>query len=251
MHCCPPHVRCGGLRGRFLGHALPEPGCRGCWPPPETTCRWAAMAPTGCRREGPCQRRELTGPSSVIAVRLSGRRPGPCGQVGSESPVAGARHIRRAGDGAGLLFLANASSKAWAARRARARAIPAFIAAVGNVGLCPLCPILCRGGLVGHSGRRIPAAIVAGRRSAPRVVSPSFRPAAGPLWPGREGSPVAGARQIRRAGDGAGLLFRQVPLPKGGQRAVPGHTTIPAFIAAVGMRGLVFAVPDPLPRRSG
>ena len=127
--------------------------------------------------QGSCQRRELTGPSSAFAAPPS-RRPGLCGQAVSESPVAGARQIRRAGDAVGILFLPSVSSRAWAARHAWASAIPAFIAAVGMRGLAFAVP----DPLPRRSGQAIPLAPSGGRSRWP------------PQCPARHGAEADGVK---------------------------------------------------------
>ena len=106
----------------------------------------------------------------ALLLRASGWRLGSLGLDASIGPVAGARQIRRAGDGAGLLLLASAIPRA-RQRAVPGRAISALTAAAAVRGhALPCARSFAAAHLIGEERRRAPLAVVAGRRSATRAV---------------------------------------------------------------------------------
>ena len=107
----------------------------------------------------------------ALLLRASGWRQGTIGLDASIGPAAGARQIRRAGDGAGLLLPASAPPSV-AARRAGARDFVLTAAAAERRHASPCARAFGAAHLNGDGRRRAPLAVVAGRRSATRAVEP-------------------------------------------------------------------------------
>ena len=216
------------LRPQVLSHPLPVPSGSGCRPPLETKQRWAAIAPLAGAARGPWPRRELTGPRRRRCAAISGQ---PGRELGRRRAAS-----RRSGGGCGLVSGPVPIQMGWPSpcRQPPFRPSPPPPACAG---LCALCP-------------RFAAAIRSWRfRAAHRGSHGRFSSAVcralllrASGW--RQGSigldasigPAAGARQIRRAGDGAGLLLLASAPPRARPRAVPGRATS-ALTAAAAVRG--------------